>query len=304
MAKNLIGLKFGHLTVISSGYPKIYGKRKLPAWLCNCDCGTENHHVVAQNLISGAVKSCGCTKGHKDLTGKRFGKLIVIGLHGRKNRQLVWSTDCDCGTKNYLILASGLYNGTKSCGCISKEVEDLIGKKFNKLYVIKRIENKPTTTFECQCDCGTIKLIRASHLKSGAVKSCGCLSSENIEKIHKSKIKNCISSLEERLYRTYQRGARKRNISFFLTLNEFKILIHKHCFYCLSEPIGKTKTRRIKYKNIEMKYNGIDRINNLGPYSLDNCVTCCKYCNRCKYDMTVDDFKQYIKKIYNNLIKE
>jgi 5-methylcytosine-specific restriction endonuclease McrA len=53
-----------------------------------------------------------------------------------------------------------------------------------------------------------------------------------------------------------------------------------------------------------MKYNGIDRVNNLGPYSLNNCVTCCKYCNRCKYDMTISEFKQYIKKIYNNFIKE
>lgn len=54
-----------------------------------------------------------------DLTGQRFGKLVVIKDTGeRKSKNIVWECICDCGkiTKSYGIhLKSG---NTKSCGCL------------------------------------------------------------------------------------------------------------------------------------------------------------------------------------------
>jgi hypothetical protein len=53
-----------------------------------------------------------------DLTGKRFGKLVVLEDTGiRKSRRPIWKCLCDCGeTKN--ILGKYLLNGdTKSCSC-------------------------------------------------------------------------------------------------------------------------------------------------------------------------------------------
>ena len=38
--------------------------------------------------------------------------------------------------------------------------------------------------------------------------------------------------------------------------------------------------------------------NTLG-YTEDNCVTCCKICNRMKDTLTVEDFKEHIKTILN-----
>lgn len=60
---------------------------------------------------------------------------------------------------------------------------DLTGKKFNRLRVINRVENKGShSCWNCLCDCGNkIKSI-SINLKKGSTKSCGCLRSETITK--------------------------------------------------------------------------------------------------------------------------
>lgn len=57
----------------------------------------------------------------KDLTGKRFGRLVVIEKAPSKNKRTMWKCQCDCGTiKN--ISSIGLTRGTsKSCGCYNLE---------------------------------------------------------------------------------------------------------------------------------------------------------------------------------------
>lgn len=70
------------------------------------------------------------------------------------------------------------------------------------------------------------------------------------------------------MFKEYTRSAIKRNIAFDLSLEDLKILALDKCYYC----------DYIKDKEI----NGIDRINNDIGYLKDNCVTCCKICNRMK----------------------
>jgi hypothetical protein len=56
----------------------------------------------------------------KDLSGRRFGKLIVVSLtNERRGRSIVWLCRCDCGTWKNITgrpLVAGL---TKSCGCLN-----------------------------------------------------------------------------------------------------------------------------------------------------------------------------------------
>lgn len=56
-----------------------------------------------------------------DLTGKRFGRLVVIEKAPSKNKRTMWKCQCDCGIiKN--VSAIGLTKGTsKSCGCYNLE---------------------------------------------------------------------------------------------------------------------------------------------------------------------------------------
>ena len=64
----------------------------------------------------------------KDLTGQRFGRLVVIERAGsyvspdRKQTHSLWICVCDCG--NITTTRGGLLrNGTtKSCGCLSRDV--------------------------------------------------------------------------------------------------------------------------------------------------------------------------------------
>jgi len=66
----------------------------------------------------------------KDLTGHRFGRLIVLGFsHRDKHRSNCWRCQCDCG-KEYITRGSRLINGnTKSCGCLLKEHAKLTAVK-------------------------------------------------------------------------------------------------------------------------------------------------------------------------------
>lgn len=58
----------------------------------------------------------------KDITGRRFGRLTVIGIAGRDNhRQVIWRCRCDCG-KEANVRGYSLRSGnTQSCGCLADE---------------------------------------------------------------------------------------------------------------------------------------------------------------------------------------
>ncbi|MBE0568931.1 MAG: hypothetical protein IH577_04575 [Deltaproteobacteria bacterium] len=57
-----------------------------------------------------------------DITGNRYGRLVVLGYAETKGKKSFWNTVCDCGKA---IVASGnnLRTGnTKSCGCLAREL--------------------------------------------------------------------------------------------------------------------------------------------------------------------------------------
>lgn len=57
-----------------------------------------------------------------DLTGQRFGRLVVLIQNKSRNGNACWSCLCDCGKKK-TIRADVLKGGTaKSCGCWRNEV--------------------------------------------------------------------------------------------------------------------------------------------------------------------------------------
>jgi len=57
---------------------------------------------------------------------------------------------------------------------------NLVGKRFNKLKVIKYAGTfKGRTYWICKCDCGNYKKVRGSHLTTNNTQSCGCIMSEN-----------------------------------------------------------------------------------------------------------------------------
>lgn len=64
--------------------------------------------------------------------------------------------------------------------------EDLTGRKFNRLQVIKQAEHilhangRKRVAWICLCDCGNTCVVETYTLKSGSIKSCGCIKVEKI----------------------------------------------------------------------------------------------------------------------------
>lgn len=119
----------------------------------------------------------------KDLTGQRFGKLTVLErTEEKQDRYWLWRCRCDCGGE--ILVNTGRLNkgSVTSCGCVPRATakngsvaEDLAGRRFGKLTVLERAENKyRRVAWICLCDCGKTCTVTAHDLKNGHVKACGC----------------------------------------------------------------------------------------------------------------------------------
>lgn len=56
-----------------------------------------------------------------DLTGRRFGRLVIVRIAGRKNGEVYWSCLCDCGAMHESPGGSIRRGDTRSCGCLQKD---------------------------------------------------------------------------------------------------------------------------------------------------------------------------------------
>ena len=61
------------------------------------------------------------SKNLKDLTGQRFGRLVVVGLHPTNTRKTYWVCQCDCGNMKVVRSDSLQCGAIRSCGCLKKE---------------------------------------------------------------------------------------------------------------------------------------------------------------------------------------
>lgn len=118
---NRTGQRYGMLTVLRLGEKTPSGDIR---WVCRCDCGNEIA-VIADSLNSGHTRSCGCLKAvntnAKDITGERYGNLIVLNRAGAIKGKAAWNCLCDCGNR---VVRTGdvLRQGACThCGCRTGE---------------------------------------------------------------------------------------------------------------------------------------------------------------------------------------
>ena len=155
-------------------------------------------------------------------------------------------------------------------------------EKYNKLTLLKTVgyflegkDNKKRAACNFKCDCGNIVTVRAKDVKSGKIKSCGCEALKSKSRIGKrNKLPDC-KGLKNLLFSRFKIGAQKRKIKISISQEEFEKLIFSRCFYCNSDPSNEFKHNM----HCQIKYNGIDRKNSKLPYTSDNVVACCKFCN-------------------------
>ena len=72
-----------------------------------------------------------------DLTGKKFGRLLVISRAvSRKGRDTRWKCKCDCGRVTFARSWSLRKAMTTSCGCFASELKFKHGRSPKKLYAV------------------------------------------------------------------------------------------------------------------------------------------------------------------------
>ena len=197
---NEIGNQYGKLTVIDRG-PSKDGRA---TWKCRCECGNEII-VLGKSLRSGNTTSCGCSRGF-DEVGKVYGLLTVIkrDCDKNKNHGIYWICQCKCGNITSVrgdLLREGK---TTSCGCSKKP--DLTNQVFGDLRVISFYDTiKGIRYWNCECNCGNIRILPTNYLTEGITTHCGCkriiskgeeaiknwLNKNNITYIQQYKINNC-----------------------------------------------------------------------------------------------------------------
>lgn len=69
-------------------------------------------------------------KVKNDLTGRRFGRLTVIGIDDRGTRKSYFWCQCDCGNMKSVRSDSLIAGAIRSCGCMKKE-QDRINLEAN-----------------------------------------------------------------------------------------------------------------------------------------------------------------------------
>ena len=198
-----------------------------------------------------------------DITGQKFGRLLVVERAGTKNRRAMWKCVCDCGNETIATGKSLRSGGKQSCGCLLDEARkriknNLVGMKFNRLTVekLKCVKNH-RVYWECRCDCGNIATVESNHLITGHTKSCGCLNYEN-------KISHGLSN--HRLYSTWkgmiERCENPNAISFkYYGQRGISVCTRWHDVKCFIYDM---------YPSFKEGLT-LDRINNNGNYEPSNC---------------------------------
>ena len=151
------------------------------------------------------------------------------------------------------------------------KIEDLTGKRFNKLLVIERVENDKSgkSRWRCLCDCGNRVVVGANNLRNGNTHSCGCLKKKMMSaKQFKHGDAGGRKSESTRLYRIW-RGMISR--CYTPSATEYEYYGGRGISVCDAWRNNYSEFRCWALSNGYNDDLTIDRINNNSDYSPNNC---------------------------------
>lgn len=98
------------------------------------------------------------------------------------------------------------------------------------------------------------------------------------------------------VYYSSKYGAKRMGRDFELSKEEVANMITSPCVYC--GVIGGREVATGQFRQHTWQVNGIDRIDNALGYVHGNVAPCCERCNKFKHVLSVEDFLNHVKRIY------
>ncbi|WHZ03402.1 hypothetical protein QNH48_01505 [Neobacillus sp. YX16] len=312
--KEYVGEKFGSLKIIEYYSEKTDTGSYRYRFKCVCDC--DPNEIVdkeARHVVYGKTDTCGgCNKrDFEKHIGERFGDLVIVGFYSFKDKnyyRYLFKCICDCNPDETVDKeAHNVISGkTQSCGCKqgTRDHTPLLGVKFGKLVpkevVRHRLKTKVEIRYLCQCDCGNPALVSVKKydLENGNRTHCGCEhfpSNRYTDRFYAIFLNHYHSSVVKR---TKQLG-----FTDIISFEEFKYFIQLPCHYC-GDPFSAMLKDRDSGRKLHVLpeaaiwVNGLDRVENKKGYIINNVVPCCTHCNKAKGELSYEEFRALILKIY------
>ncbi|MCR5321694.1 MAG: DUF2726 domain-containing protein [Lachnospiraceae bacterium] len=140
LPRNYVGERIGALTILEELESHITpngSKQRIVK--CQCDCGNVFTIRLSSALKNGKCRECLDKERRADITGKRFGKLVVLSMADdyispSGHRLSRCKCLCDCGNITIVNMSSLVTGSTQSCGCLQntagllKDNPDLVAK--------------------------------------------------------------------------------------------------------------------------------------------------------------------------------
>ena len=182
------------------------------------------------------------------------------------------------------------------------KMDDLTKQKFGKLMVEKFHSIRKTKSnnkkyyWECICDCGNKTVVNRAHLKSGGIKSCGCLTNE------KGKNARGFQGYEEisgKYFGSLKRNStyRNRHFKFLVSIKDIWDLFLKQNRKCALTGLDIHFAKDSQDKD---RTASLDRIDSKKNYIIDNVQWVHKDVNLMKKDYDEKYFIEICKKITEN----
>lgn len=149
----------------------------------------------------------------------------------------------------------------------------------------------------CRCECGRERTVQVNNLASGSTRSCGfapCSTRWDWRRLPPGEQARTV------IFLNYQATARAKGREWGLSREQFDELTATPCSYCGSPPANRTKDR---WGNGAFVYSGLDRVNPDRGYTIDNVVPACIICNRAKTNMTLEEFRAWLRRAASVTLK-